>query len=182
MILTINWNDHFKKGFCQQVKNVNRKGLEIAAESKVNPCRQFSEEYIVEGCRMLYCNSSNNFTIQVKLYRRQEHYIFSTYLPSVLLLAIGWVDFTTDLYSFWKHWDLVFIYFTRCRKGRTGRHWVMSNQLACNWLLSMVAAVHLASRTRRVRCSSVWGGEPIFNKSTALLHNSINSHYILSDL
>ncbi|KAK8385781.1 hypothetical protein O3P69_016509 [Scylla paramamosain] len=56
----------------------------------MDTCKQFLEEYDVKQCRLLYCNSTNNFTIQVTLLRRQEYYTFSTYLPSVLLLAIGY--------------------------------------------------------------------------------------------
>ncbi|XP_063859545.1 uncharacterized protein LOC135100504 isoform X1 [Scylla paramamosain] len=83
------------------VKNVNRIGLEIDAASRMNTCRQFLVEYHVVHCRLMWPNVTNNFTIQVTLLRRQEYFIFSTYLPSVLLLAIGYgtLHLPADLFN-----------------------------------------------------------------------------------
>lgn len=73
------------------ITNVNENNLNFSQASKVKISEIHAlEEYILNYVSGAIENSSNTYSISIKFERRYQQYICDTYLPSALLLAIGY--------------------------------------------------------------------------------------------
>ncbi|KAK3892732.1 hypothetical protein Pcinc_003422 [Petrolisthes cinctipes] len=74
-----------------KVANVGEDGLLVNKSSRVSECPKMLEEYYVEECRLKHPDSRTNMlSVQLKLKRRYEHHFFTKFLPTSLLLILGY--------------------------------------------------------------------------------------------
>ncbi|KAK4323167.1 hypothetical protein Pmani_006116 [Petrolisthes manimaculis] len=74
-----------------KVSNVGEDGLLVNKSSRVIECPKVLEEYHVEECRLKHPDSRTNMlSVQLKLKRRYEHHFFTKFLPTSLLLILGY--------------------------------------------------------------------------------------------
>lgn len=73
------------------VANVNRKNLNFTSARMVNYAgRRDLEEYILDNISQTIEDKHNTYVVSLVLQRRYQQYIWDTYLPTALLLAIGY--------------------------------------------------------------------------------------------
>ncbi|XP_042882576.1 gamma-aminobutyric acid receptor subunit beta-like, partial [Penaeus japonicus] len=71
------------------MNNIRSDALEITHSSRVSSCPTKVQQYEVVKCDLEYQPSTNNFTLHLELKRLRIYHIWTTYLPSVLLLGLG---------------------------------------------------------------------------------------------
>ncbi|RXG65578.1 Gamma-aminobutyric acid receptor subunit beta, partial [Armadillidium vulgare] len=72
------------------VFNIGQKSLVFEDESKVAAYPNTLEEYAVNNCELGKHNYSNYFNVTLEFSRRTDYILFTTYLPTWLLLSIGY--------------------------------------------------------------------------------------------
>lgn len=77
--------------FNVSITNVQKNNSDFTLASRVKNLQSHAlEEYILDDVSGAAVNKSNTYTVSLKLERRYQQYICDTYLPSALLLAIGY--------------------------------------------------------------------------------------------
>ena len=73
-----------------QVTNVREGGLLLNESSSILECPTMLEEYKVESCTLgKEMAPTNSITVYLQLSRRYEYHLFTTFLPTSLLLILG---------------------------------------------------------------------------------------------
>ena len=74
----------------RQVTNVRETGLLLNESSEVLSCPTLLEEYKVASCTLGKEEApTNTITVYLTLSRRYEYHLFTTFLPTSLLLILG---------------------------------------------------------------------------------------------
>nr|XP_045623323.1 uncharacterized protein LOC123773576 [Procambarus clarkii] len=73
------------------VTNVRSEGLRVNRSSAVRECPKTLEEYLVNGCTLEEeLHPTGNITLVLRLSRRYEYHLWTTFLPTSLLLLLGY--------------------------------------------------------------------------------------------
>lgn len=76
-----------------QVTNVREGGLLLNESSRVFDYPELLEEYTVKSCTLEKEKApTNTITVHLHLSRRYEYHLFTTFLPTSLLLILGCVE------------------------------------------------------------------------------------------
>ena len=74
-----------------QIGNTLENGVQLTSDSGVVMCPSDLPEYTLECLNTTIGHRSHQFTLRLILRRRSLYHIWTTYLPSVLLLSLGCV-------------------------------------------------------------------------------------------
>ncbi|XP_069973903.1 pH-sensitive chloride channel 2-like [Penaeus vannamei] len=73
-----------------QITNIRTDALILSSSSRVRSCPIRVQQYEVVECDLQYLPDTNNFTLRLELRRQRMHFIWTMYLPSALLLGLGY--------------------------------------------------------------------------------------------